>query len=475
MLRVLNYHHCHLVLLFSRNPEVSKLFSTIMHKRRSNAIEEKDALRRSTRVTKKAKLAIDAGEEEVKAEVTSIHIDKELAVKPSSTKKGKAKAADTDIIDVSSLPERVCSNWKVGAHVSAAGGVENAVFNAAKIGANAFALFVKSQRKWSSPPLTDASISSFKSRMKQLSYNPKYILPHGSYLINLGNPDTEKREKSYECFLDDLKRCDSLGLELYNFHPGSSLGIVEPSVTMTHIADCINRSHRDTPGSKVVVVLENMAGSGNIIGSDFAHLGEIIGQVDDKTRVGVCLDTCHMFAAGYDIRTKEGWNSTVESFDTHVGLKYLRGMHLNDSKTACGSKKDRHDNIGVGHLSIQTFAHILTDPRMQDIPLILETPSHEGSNKNWDVWVKEIEVLNLLSVGTNSAVCSSPCGKDAKHASEVTYDLLARGIKDVIQATGSSTKGGKSTKSTLKKSAKDAAPQESQKVKRGRRRAVDNE
>ncbi|KAJ3749275.1 xylose isomerase-like protein [Lentinula detonsa] len=448
-----------------------------MHKRRSNAIEEKDALRRSTRVTKKAKIVTDAGEEEVKVEVTTIHIDKapELAVKPSSTKKGKAKAADTDIIDVSSLPERVCSNWKVGAHVSAAGGVENAVFNAAKIGANAFALFVKSQRKWSSPPLTDANISSFKSRMKQLSYNPKYILPHGSYLINLGNPDTEKREKSYECFLDDLKRCDSLGLELYNFHPGSSLGIVEPSVSMTHIADCINRSHRDTPGSKVVVVLENMAGSGNIIGSDFAHLGEIIGQVDDKTRVGVCLDTCHMFAAGYDIRTKEGWNSTVESFDTHVGLKYLRGMHLNDSKTACGSKKDRHDNIGVGHLSIQTFAHILIDPRMQDIPLILETPSHEGSNKNWDVWVKEIEVLNLLSVGTNSAVCSSPCGEDAKHASEVTYDLLARGIKDVIQATGSSTEGVKSTKSTLKKSAKGAAPQESQKVKRGKRRAVDNE
>ncbi|GAW05563.1 AP endonuclease [Lentinula edodes] len=391
----------------------------------------------------------------------------------SSKKKEKVKASPRDIIDLSSLPQRVSSNWKVGAHVSAAGGIENTVLNAAKIGANAFALFLKSQRKWISPPLTESSISLFKSRMKELSYNPKHILPHGSYLINLGNPDDEKREKSYECFLDDLKRCDALGLELYNFHPGSSLGIVEPSVSMAHIADCINRSHGDTSGSKVVVVLENMAGSGNIIGSDFVQLGEIISQVNDKTRVGVCLDTCHMFAAGYDIRTEQGWNSTVELFNAQVGLKYLRGMHLNDSKTECGSKKDRHDNIGVGHLSIRTFAHILADPRVQDIPLILETPSHEESSKNWDVWAKEIEVLNLLSTSsipnTNAASDALPSRHDTTNSIEnaenprggtngahkLKLDSLAQSIKDAITTAETTGRRKKATNASASRGGKN--------------------
>ncbi|KAF9070827.1 xylose isomerase-like protein [Rhodocollybia butyracea] len=401
-------------------------------------------VRRSTRVTKKAKVVILENQIVEK-------MGEEVEIEKTQTKK-KGKAS-TQAIDLSSFPERVESPWKVGAHVSAAGGVENAVLNASKIGANAFALFVKSQRKWTSPPLTELNISSFKSRMKELSYNPKYVLPHGSYLINLGNPDNEKREKSYQCFLDDLKRCDALGLELYNFHPGSTLGIVEPSVSMTHIADCINRSHRDTPGSKVVVVLENMAGSGNIIGSDFAQLGEIIRQVEEKSRVGVCLDTCHMFAAGYDIRSKEGWNSTVKSFDTHVGLKYLRGMHLNDSKTECGSKKDRHDNIGVGHISIQAFAHILADPRMQDIPLILETPSHEETSKNWNVWAKEIEVLNVLSSSTLEILEPS----EPTDVVGARFDSLMQDIREVIKAAGggkAKTGTGASVQRGLKKDSK---------------------
>ncbi|KAJ3892278.1 xylose isomerase-like protein [Lentinula edodes] len=368
------------------------------------------------------------------------------------------------------------SNWKVGAHVSAAGGVENAVMNAAKIG------------KWISPPLTESSISLFKSRMKELSYNPKYILPHGSYLINLGNPDVEKREKSYECFLDDLKRCDTLGLELYNFHPGSSLGIVEPSVSMAHIADCINRSHGDTPGSK--------AGSGNIIGSDFVQLGKIISQVNDKARVGVCLDTC-AFLSGYDIRTEQGWKYVeLELFDTQVGLKYLRGMHLNDSKTECGSKKDRHDNIGVGHLSIRTFAHILADPRMQDIPLILETPSHEESSKNWDVWVKEIEVLNLLNTSsisnTNAAsdalssrhdttnsignAENSRGGTNSAHKLKLDSFKLAQSIKDAITTAETTGRRKKATKITSKKVAKNAsASRGGEKSRRGERQEEEEE
>ncbi|KAJ4483695.1 AP endonuclease [Lentinula aciculospora] len=449
MLQLFNYHHLHLVSRCTRSRKACS-FSGTMVKRKRNAVEgEGGSTPRSARVSKKAKLVEDVG-------ITAVQIEK-VGVKVSSTKsKRKVEASAQDVIDLSSFPERVSSEWKVGAHVSAAGGVENAVLNAAKIGANAFALFVKSQRKWSSPPLTESSISSFKSRMKELSYDSKFVLPHGSYLINLGNPDAEKREKSYECFLDDLRRCDALGLELYNFHPGSTLGIVDPSVSMTHIADCINRSHRDTPGSRVVTVLENMAGSGNIIGSDFAHLGEIISQVELKSRVGVCLDTCHMFAAGYDIRTKDGWNVTVESFDTHIGLEYLRGMHLNDSKTACGSKKDRHDNIGVGHLSIQTFAHILADPRMQNIPLILETPSHEGSNKNWDVWVKEIAVLNHLSSSSTLAASSSD-----EVSERMYFGSLTQGIKDTIKAAGT-TGGG-------------TASRGGNTVKRGRRKVYEEQ
>ncbi|KAG7090059.1 hypothetical protein E1B28_011676 [Marasmius oreades] len=354
----------------------------------------------STRATKKVRVT---GPEDDLVEAISIASTEHVAVTASTSSTltkagGKRKTSKASKeIDLQSLPIRTASLWKVGAHVSAAGGVENSVLNAAKIGANSFALFLKSQRKWVSPPLTDSSILLFKERMKQLSYDPKHILPHGSYLINLGNPDQDKREKSYECFLDDLKRCDQLGLLLYNFHPGSTLGLVPVSTSITHIAESINRVHKDTPGSKVIAVIENMAGAGNVIGGDFAHLGQIIDQVEDKARVGVCLDTCHMFAAGYDVRTKEGWDTMMHKFDTDVGLNYLRGMHLNDSKTPCGSNKDRHDNIGMGHLKLQTFRHILIDPRVQDIPLVLETPSHEENTGNWDVWKKEIDVLNRLS------------------------------------------------------------------------------
>ncbi|KAJ8507299.1 hypothetical protein ONZ45_g10322 [Pleurotus djamor] len=234
---------------------------------------------------------------------------------------------------------------KVGAHVSAAGGVENAITNAHAIGANAFALFLKSQRKWSSPPLKDSSIEQFKQRLKDYDYPAKYILPHGSYLINLGNPDDEKREKSYECFLDDLRRCELLGLELYNFHPGSTVGIATREESIALIAESINRAHQET--QSVRIVIENMAGAGNIIGATFSDIAEIIRLVKDQSRVGVCLDTCHLFAAGYDIRTKHDWDVTMSDFEETIGLKYLCGMHLNDSKMPLNSKRDRHANIGL--------------------------------------------------------------------------------------------------------------------------------
>ncbi|KAI0050856.1 AP endonuclease, partial [Auriscalpium vulgare] len=288
-------------------------------------------------------------------------------------------------------PSRADIPWKIGAHVSAAGGVENAIVNAAKLGATAFALFLKSQRKWTGPPLTEASISKFKSRLKDFGYSPSHVLPHGNYLVNLGNPDAEKRRKSYDCFIDELKRCEQLGLELFNFHPGSTVGAATVAESIALIADSINRAHEETKG--VAVVIENMAGAGNVIGGKFEELAQIVALVNDKTRVGVCLDTCHAFAAGYDIRTKEGWSTTMQEFDRIVGVKYLRGMHLNDSKTSCGSKKDRHENLGLGELALPTFSHIVSDPRTQGIPLVLETPSHECE----DVWRAEIAVLHVLA------------------------------------------------------------------------------
>ncbi|KAL1677425.1 xylose isomerase-like protein [Schizophyllum commune] len=297
---------------------------------------------------------------------------------------------------------RADNPWKVGAHVSAAGGVENAIANALAIGANAFGLFVKSQRKWDSADLKDTSISLFAERLREHGYSPEHILPHGSYLVNLGNPDagnqdnrlkrnSEKRAKSYDCFVDDLKRCEQLGLALYNFHPGSTVGQGSVEESLTLIAECLNRAHKET--TSVVTVIENMAGAGNIIGGEFSHLAGIIDQVENKERVGVCFDTCHGYSAGYDIATKEGWDAVMSDFDQQVGLKYLRALHLNDSKTPHKSNKDRHENIGQGTLGLPAFHHILTDPRTQNMPLILETPNGDNS----DVWHTEINVLNRMS------------------------------------------------------------------------------
>ncbi|KAI0371429.1 AP endonuclease, partial [Pilatotrama ljubarskyi] len=327
----------------------------------------------------------------------------------------RKRKADIPELKPDDFAPRAQSSWKIGPHVSSAGGVENAIINAASVGANAFAIFLKSQRKWESNALKDESIAKFKERLKAFGYPPFHVLPHGSYLVNLGNPDQEKREKSYGCFLDDLTRCEQLGLRLYNFHPGSTVGAGTLDESLSLIAECINRAHEET--DSVVIVLENMAGSGNVIGSRFSELGDIIKQVRDKKRVGVCLDTCHMYAAGYDITTKEGWqylartdlDRTVEEFERDVGIQYLRGMHLNDSKAALGSKKDRHENIGLGRLGLATFARILADPRTRDIPLILETPAYDvpsGSSaaardrlatEGMGVWRAEVAVLNRIS------------------------------------------------------------------------------
>ncbi|HIF9073433.1 TPA: deoxyribonuclease IV [Photobacterium damselae] len=272
----------------------------------------------------------------------------------------------------------------IGAHVSAAGGVYNAPLNAHNIGANAFALFTKNQRQWIAKPLEQSAITAFKARCQQYGFHPEAILPHDSYLINLGSPDAEKLEKSRNAFIDEMDRCQQLGLHLLNFHPGSHLKKISESDCLALIAESINMAHQAVPN--VVAVIENTAGQGSNLGWRFEHLAEIIAQVEDKTRVGVCIDTCHTFAAGYDLRTEQATERTFAEFDQIVGMHYLRGMHLNDSKGKLGSHLDRHNSLGVGEIGWDCFRYLMQDPRFDNIPLVLETIDP-------DIWQQEIAKL----------------------------------------------------------------------------------
>ena len=257
----------------------------------------------------------------------------------------------------------------IGAHVSASGGVESAPVNAHKIGANAFALFTKNQRQWVSKPLTEESIRLFKENCAKYDFQPEYILPHDSYLINLGHPEPEGLEKSRAAFLDEMQRCEQLGLKLLNFHPGSHLNKISVEDWLSLIAESINITLEKT--KEVTAVIENTAGQGSNLGNEFWHLKYIIDRVEDKTRVGVCLDTCHTFTAGYDLL--EDYEKVFNEFEEVVGFQYLRAMHLNDSKKALGSRVDRHDSIGKGFIGFPFFEKLMRDPRFDNMPLILET------------------------------------------------------------------------------------------------------
>ncbi len=272
----------------------------------------------------------------------------------------------------------------VGAHVSASGGVENAPVNAHAIGAKAFALFTKNQRQWVSKPLTEKSIRLFKENCQKYGYAPHQILPHDSYLINLGHPEKEPLEKSRTAFLDELHRCELLGLDRLNFHPGSHLKKVTEETCLQTISESINMALDKTSG--VTAVIENTAGQGSNLGYRFEQLAAIIDGVEDKSRVGVCIDTCHAYTSGYEIKTEAGFNKTFADFDAIVGFEYLKGMHLNDSKKELATRVDRHDSIGKGFIGIELFRRIMNDPRFDDIPLILETP-------NTELWPQEIELL----------------------------------------------------------------------------------
>jgi deoxyribonuclease-4 len=272
----------------------------------------------------------------------------------------------------------------IGAHVSANGGVENAPENAYNIGATAFALFTKNQRQWVSSPLSKKSIELFKERCEKYGFKPFQVLPHDSYLINLGHPETEGLEKSRAAFLDEMQRCEQLGLDRLNFHPGSHLQKISVDESLSRISESINIALDKTKG--VIAVIENTAGQGSNLGFEFEQIAQIIEKVEDKTRVGVCIDTCHSFAAGYDLSNVMGFHKAFDHFEKVVGFKYLRGMHLNDAKKGLNSRVDRHDSIGKGELGIETFKILMKDPRFDDMPLILETPDDE-------IWKQEIEML----------------------------------------------------------------------------------
>lgn len=275
----------------------------------------------------------------------------------------------------------------VGAHTSASGGVFNAVENAVKIGARAFALFTKNQRQWVAKDLDTETIDKFKLALAQSGILPKHVLPHNSYLINLGHPEAENLEKSRVAFIDELQRCESLGLDRLNFHPGSHLKQISEDECMDIISESINIALDKTSGVKAII--ENTAGQGSNLGYKFEQLAQIIDKVEDKSRVGVCIDTCHMFVAGYDIRTKEAYDKTWKEFGDIVGFEYLMGMHINDSKPPLGSKKDRHHSIGAGEIGLDSFRFLMNDERMNDIPLILETIDDS-------IWAQEIELLYSL-------------------------------------------------------------------------------
>ena len=275
-----------------------------------------------------------------------------------------------------------------GAHVSASGGTDNAPVNAHAIGATAFALFTKNQRQWVAKPLTAGEIDAFRKACDTYGYRPEQILPHDSYLINLGHPEKEALEKSRTAFLDEMQRCELLGLDRLNFHPGSHLQKITEEESLDRIAESINIALDKTRG--VTAVIENTAGQGSNLGFRFEHLRYLIDRVEDKSRVGVCIDTCHAFAAGYDLRTAEACDATFAELERVVGFGYLKGMHLNDAMKILGSRVDRHMPLGEGMIGMECFRYIARDERFDGIPLILETPDETR-------WGEEIARLKAFA------------------------------------------------------------------------------
>ncbi len=289
--------------------------------------------------------------------------------------------------------------YRIGVHVPVMGGIQNVPLIARELGADAFAFFTKNQKQWKGKPLTEESIRAFKENLLKTGISPSLILPHNGYLINISNPYPEKRRRSIDALIEETQRAHLLDLEALNFHPGSHLGLLSETESLRLVAEGMNEVLETVP--RIILVLETTAGQGNSIGYRFEHLSELISLSTQPDRVAVCIDTCHIFAAGYELRTEEGYATTMETFSRTVGFSKLRGVHLNDALSSYGSRVDRHASIGKGNLGLETFRRILTDPRFQEIPLILETP-------NPRLWEEEIQYLRRLAALPDSAPLPSP-------------------------------------------------------------------
>lgn len=272
----------------------------------------------------------------------------------------------------------------IGAHISIAGGVQNAPLRARALGAGGFGMFTKNQRQWQTKPYSERDIAEFKANMKAGGYAKKTVVPHVGYLLNLGHPEEEKRQKSIEALLDEMRRVKDLDLLYLNLHPGATLGKISPAKCVSRVAESINQALASV--EEVILLLETTAGQGTSIGRDFGELAEIIERVKPQSRIGVCLDTCHVFAAGYDIRTRQGYQSTISEFDQKIGLSYLKAWHLNDAKSEFASRVDRHHSLGRGHIGLEPFGWIMRDQRLEGLSFVLETI-------DYSIWKQEIALL----------------------------------------------------------------------------------
>jgi len=324
-------------------------------------------------------------EEKIAVESIAEEVAEKMEMKVRSAKVVINKGLDASFIN--RMQEARQTRKYVGVHVSAAGGAHFAVKNAREMGCASFALFLRSQRQWNAKPLEPELAKVFAADRSASDYGmPLQVLPHGSYLVNLASPDPVMLAKSRANFVEDLQRCEQLGITLYNFHPGSTKGEMLREKGIAQMAEELNHAHRQT--KSVVTVIENMAGGANQIGCEFEDLARVIALVHDKNRVGVCLDTAHLFGYGYDVSSADKFDAVLKDFDARVGLKYLRAMHLNDSKAPLGSKKDRHENLGKGEIGLECFRFVMNDDRFNDIPLILETPE-----RGPDLYMSEVNML----------------------------------------------------------------------------------
>ncbi|KAK4498032.1 hypothetical protein PRZ48_010688 [Zasmidium cellare] len=399
----------------------------------------------------------------VKEEVEEATVEQDDEDKVVKTKR-KRKTKEEKEAEMAPLAARTVGHKLfIGAHVSAAGGVHNAVVNSTHIGANAFALFLKSQRKWANPDLLADHCTSFHDHCEKHTYDQgKHVVPHGSYLVNLAHTDKARTEQAYTSYLDDLKRCERLGIKLYNIHPGNTVSN-DRQEAIRHLAKNLNAAHKET--KSVITLLENMAAGGNVLGSTFQDLADIIALIEDKTRIGVCIDTCHAFAGGYDLRTPEAWKKTMDEFGEKVGFEYLRAFHVNDSKAPLASHRDLHANIGTGFLGLRAFWNLVNEPRVVGLPLVLETPitvrDEEGNvvkdekgkeKEDKSIWAEEIKTLERM-VGMDvegeefKEIEERLARKGAKERDRVGEQVEKKREKDGKKAKGGKKRKGKESES----------------------------